>query len=140
MSDTNVSDRQINLSAPFIRRPIMTTLLMIAILFAGILAYWRLPISNLPNVTFPTITVSVLYPGMTPEVMAHAIALPLEKQLMAIPGATLISSNNTLGNSSIVVQFNINKNMTEAAQDVQSLSLCDRDSAPGYGARPRSHE
>ena len=112
-----------NLSAPFIQRPIMTTLLMVAVLFAGILAYQRLPISNLPNVTYPTITVSVSYPGMTPDVMAHAIALPLEKQLMAIPGATLVSSNNTLGSSSIVIQFDINKSMTEAAQDVQSAII-----------------
>ncbi len=112
-----------NLSAPFIQRPVMTTLVMVAILFAGILAYQRLPISNLPNVTYPTITVSVSYPGMTPDVMAHAIALPLEKQLMAIPGATLVSSNNTLGSSSIVIQFDINKSMTEAAQDVQSAII-----------------
>jgi len=108
----------------------MTTLLMVAILFAGILAYLRLPISNLPNVTYPTITVSVSYPGMTPDVMAHAIALPLEKQLMAIPGATLVSSNNTLGSSSIVVQFNINKNMTEAAQDVQSAIITATPNLP----------
>lgn len=119
-----------NLSAPFIQRPIMTTLLMVAILFAGILAYLRLPISNLPNVTYPTITVSVSYPGMTPEVMAHAIALPLEKQLMAIPGATLVSSNNTLGSSSIVVQFNILKDMTEAAQDVQSAIITATPNLP----------
>ncbi len=112
-----------NLSEPFVRRPIMTTLLMVAILFAGILAYLRLPISNLPSITYPTINVSVSYPGMTPDVMAHAIALPLEKQFMAIPGATLVTSNNTLGNSSIVIQFNINKNMTEAAQDVQSAII-----------------
>ena len=119
-----------NLSAPFINRPIMTTLLMVAILFAGILAYLRLPISNLPNVTYPTIAVSVSYPGMTPEVMAHAIALPLEKQFMAIPGATLVSSNNTLGSSSIVIQFNINKNMTEAAQDVQSAIITATPNLP----------
>ncbi len=112
-----------NLSRPFIERPIMTTLLMVAILFAGIYSYLRLPISNLPNVNYPTITVSVSYPGMTPDVMAHAIALPLEKQFMAIPGTALVSSNNTLGNSSIVIQFNINKNMTEAAQDVQSAIM-----------------
>ncbi len=112
-----------NLSAPFIHRPIMTTLMVVAILFAGILSYYRLPISNLPNVTYPTINVSVSYPGMTPEVMAHAIALPLEKQFMAIPGAVLVSSNNTLGSSSIVIQFDINKNMTEAAQDVQSAII-----------------
>ncbi len=119
-----------NLSAPFINRPIMTTLLMVAILFAGILAYFRLPISNLPNVTYPTITVSVLFPGMTPDVMAHAVALPLEKQLMAIPGATLVSSNNTLGSSSIVIQFNIDKNMTEAAQDVQSAIITATPNLP----------
>ena len=59
----------------------MTTLVMVAILFAGILAYWRLPVSNLPNVTYPTITCSVMYPGMTPDVMAHAIALPLGKAI-----------------------------------------------------------
>jgi len=119
-----------NLSTPFIHRPVMTTLLVGAILFAGILAYLRLPISNLPNVTYPTITVSVSYPGMTPEVMAHAIALPLEKQFMAIPGAALISSNNTLGNSSIVIQFNINKSMTEAAQDVQSAIITATPNLP----------
>lgn len=119
-----------NLSEIFIKRPIMTTLLMVAILFSGVLAYLRLPISNLPNVTYPTITVSVSYPGMTPEVMAHAIALPLEKQLMAIPGAVLVSSNNTLGDSSIVIQFNINKNMTEAAQDVQSAIITATPNLP----------
>ena len=119
-----------NLSEPFIKRPIMTTLLMAAILFAGIGAYLRLPISNMPNVTYPTITVSVSYPGMTPEMMAHAIALPLEKQFMAIPGATLVSSNNTLGTSSIVIQFNINKSIIEAAQDVQSAIITATPNLP----------
>lgn len=119
-----------NLSRPFIERPVMTTLLMVAILFAGLFAYWRLPISNLPNVTYPTITVNVSYPGLIPEVMAHAIALPLEKQLMAIPGTALVSSNNTLGTSNIVVQFDINKNMTEAAQDVQSAIITATPNLP----------
>lgn len=119
-----------NLSAPFIQRPIMTTLLMVAIIFAGTLAYLRLPISNLPSVNYPTITVSVSYPGMNPEIMAHAIALPLEKQFMAIPGATLVSSNNTLGSTSIVIQFNINKNMIEAAQDVQSAIITATPNLP----------
>src|ERR1700722_8916459 len=119
-----------NLSAPFIKRPVMTTLVMVAILFTGILSYLRLPISNLPNITYPTINVNVSYPGMTPEVMAHAIALPLEKQFMAIPRATLVSSNNTLGNSSIVIQFDINKNMTEAAQDVQSAIITATPNLP----------
>jgi len=119
-----------NLSEPFIKRPIMTTLLMVAILFAGMLSYSRLPISNLPNVTYPTITVSVSYPGMTPDIMANAIALPLEKQLMAIPGATLVSSNNTLGSCSIVVEFNIDKSITEAAQDVQSAIITATPTLP----------
>ncbi|HEV8050988.1 MAG TPA: efflux RND transporter permease subunit, partial [Parachlamydiaceae bacterium] len=108
----------------------MTTLIMVAILFAGLLAYFRLPISNLPNVTYPAITVSVSYPGLNPEVMAHAIALPLEKQFMAIPGAILVSSNNTLGSSSIVIQFNINKSMIEAAQDVQSAIITATPNLP----------
>ncbi len=108
----------------------MTTLLMAAILVAGVLAYTKLPISNLPNVTYPTITVNVSYPGMTPNVMAHAIALPLEKQLMAIPGASLVSSSSTLGSTSIVVQFEINKNLTEAAQDVQSAIITATPTLP----------
>ena len=119
-----------NLSAPFIRRPIMTTLLMVAVLFTGFLAYSRLPISNLPNVNYPTITVSVTFPGMTPEMMAHAVALPLEKQFMAIPGVTLVSSSNTLGSSQIVLQFNIDKNLTEAAQDVQSAIITATPTLP----------
>lgn len=108
----------------------MTTLVMVAIIFAGVLAYFRLPVSNLPNVAYPAITVSVSYPGLNPEVMAHAIALPLEKQFMAIPGATLVSSNNTLGSSSIVIQFNINKSMIEAAQDVQSAIITATPNLP----------
>ena len=75
----------------------MTTLVMVATVIAGFLAYSRMPISNLPNVTYPTIEVSVSFPGMTPDTMAHAVALPLEKQFMAIPGVKLVSSNNTLG-------------------------------------------
>ncbi len=119
-----------NFSAPFIRRPIMTTLLMVAILIGGYISYNRLPISNLPNVTYPTITVSVSFPGMTPEMMAHAIALPLEKQFMAIPGVKLVSSNNTLGSSTIVLQFDIDKSMTEAAQDVQSAIITATPTLP----------
>ena len=119
-----------NLSAPFIQRPIMTTLLMVAVLLGGYLSYQRLPISNLPNVTYPTITVSVSFPGMTPDMMAHAVALPLEKQFMAIPGVNLVSSNNTLGSSTIVLQFDIEKSMTEAAQDVQSAIITATPTLP----------
>lgn len=108
-----------NLSAPFIQRPIMTTLAMFALLIAGLLAYRALPISSMPNVAYPTINVKVSFPGALPETMANSIALPLEKQFMGIPGLRLVSSNNTLGNTSVILQFEIDKNMTEAAQDVQ---------------------
>jgi len=119
-----------NLSAPFIQRPIMTTLLMVAVLFAGLGAYSRLPISNMPDITYPTINVTVSFPGATPEIMAQAVALPLEKQFMAIPGVKLVSSNNTLGNSSIVLQFDIEKDMTIAAQDVQSAIITAQPTLP----------
>ncbi len=119
-----------NISAPFIHRPIMTTLLMIAILLGGYISYQRLPVSNLPNVSYPAITVSVSFPGMTPEMMAQAVALPLEKQFMAIPGVKLVSSNNTLGSSSIVLQFDIDKSLTEAAQDVQSAIITATPTLP----------
>lgn len=119
-----------NLSAPFIHRPIMTTLVMITILFAGILAYFQLPLSNLPNVAYPTINVNVDFPGTTPATMAHAVAVPLEKQFMAIPGVKLVSSNNTLGNTSIVIQFDVDKDMGVAAQDVQSAIITATPTLP----------
>lgn len=109
-----------NLSAIFIYRPVMTIMVMLAILTAGIFAYIQLPISSMPNVAFPTITVRVNFPGAIPETMANSVALPLEKQFMAIPGLRLVSSNNTLGNSVIVLQFEIDKDLDVAAQDVQA--------------------
>jgi hydrophobic/amphiphilic exporter-1 (mainly G- bacteria), HAE1 family len=108
-----------NLSAPFIKRPVMTSLAMVAILFAGLLCYYLLPISGMPNVNYPVITVKSTFPGALPETMANSVALPLEKQFMAIPGLRIVSSNNTLGLSTIVLQFELEKDMEIAAQDVQ---------------------
>jgi HAE1 family hydrophobic/amphiphilic exporter-1 len=108
-----------NLSAPFIKRPVMTTLAMVAVLFAGLLCYRMLPISSMPNVNFPAINVKSSYPGALPETMANSIALPLEKQFMEIPGLRIVSSNSKLGNTSIVLQFDIDKDIVTAAQDVQ---------------------
>lgn len=108
-----------NLSAPFIKRPVMTTLAMVAILFVGLICYHLLPISSMPNVNFPTINVKGTFPGALPETMANSVALPLEKQFMAIPGLRIVSSNSTLGNTSIVLQFDIDKDILTAAQDVQ---------------------
>jgi HAE1 family hydrophobic/amphiphilic exporter-1 len=112
-----------NFSAPFIERPVMTTLLMVAIFCVGLVCYFKLPISNMPNVSYPVISVTVSFPGTTPETMAQAVALPLEKQFMAIPGVKLVTSTNTLGNSTIVLQFDIDKDMNTAAQDVQSAII-----------------
>lgn len=97
----------------------MTTLAMVAILFAGLVCYYLLPISSMPNVNFPTINVKATFPGALPETMANSVALPLEKQFMAIPGLRIVSSNNTLGSTSIVLQFDIDKDILTAAQDVQ---------------------
>ncbi len=108
-----------NLSAPFIKRPVMTSLAMLALLLAGGIAYFYLPISSMPNVNFPTINVKVTFPGALPDVMANSVALPLEKQFMAIPDLRLVSSNNTLGSTSIVLQFEVDKDMLTAAQEVQ---------------------
>lgn len=108
-----------NLSAPFINRPVMTTLAMFAVFVTGVISYMQLPISSMPDVTYPTINVRVSYPGALPETMGSAVAVPLEKQFMAISGLRLVSSNSILGSTNIVLQFEIDKDMTEAAQDVQ---------------------
>lgn len=97
----------------------MTTLAMAAILFTGLVCYYLLPISSMPNVNFPTINVKANFPGALPETMANSVALPLEKQFMAIPGVTIVNSNSTLGNTNIVVQFDIDKDILTGAQDVQ---------------------
>lgn len=109
-----------NLSEPFIKRPVMTTLIMVAILFLGLLAFANLPISNLPDVDYPTITVTAQLPGASPETMANTVAQPMETEFMTIPGITNVTSSNTLGNTSIVLEFDVNKSMDSAALDVQS--------------------
>lgn len=108
-----------NLSEPFIRRPVMTSLAMFAILIVGCICFIKLPISSMPDVNYPTINVKLGLPGGLPETMSNAVALPLEKQFMSISGLRLVSSNSTQGNTSIVLQFEIDKDMETAAQDVQ---------------------
>lgn len=109
-----------NIAAPFIRRPVMTTLVMLAILFFGAMAYRNLPVSALPNVDFPTILVSADLPGASPETMASAVATPLERQFTTISGLDSMSSVNATGVSQITLQFNLNRNIDAAAQDVQA--------------------
>ncbi len=109
-----------NISSPFIRRPVMTTLLTIAAILAGGLGYTALPVSDLPNVDFPTIQVSASLPGANPETMASSIATPLEKEFTAIPGLEGLTSTSALGVTSITLQFDLSRDIDAAAQDVQS--------------------
>jgi hydrophobe/amphiphile efflux-1 (HAE1) family protein len=109
-----------NLSAPFISRPIATSLLMIAIAVIGIAAYPLLPVAPLPTVDFPTIQVTAQLPGASPDVMASAVATPLEKQIGIIPGVTQMTSASFLGATQVTIQFDLNRNIDAAAQDVQT--------------------
>ncbi len=108
-----------NLSAIFIRRPVMTVLVMLTILFFGILAYRALPVSNLPDVDFPTIQVSVDYPGASPETIATNVVVPLEQQFTTIEGLKTMSSTSYTGSATIVLQFDLDRNIDLAAPDVQ---------------------
>lgn len=109
-----------NLSKPFIQRPVMTVLVMASMILFGIFGYKTLPISDLPNVDFPTITVSAALPGASPETMATSVATPLEQQFSSIPGIDSMNSSSTLGNTQITLQFNQNRNIDGAALDVQA--------------------
>ncbi|HKW67624.1 MAG TPA: efflux RND transporter permease subunit [Terriglobales bacterium] len=104
----------------FIRRPIMTTLLMVAIVIFGVFAYLALPVSDLPNVDFPTIQVNAALPGASPETMASSVATPLERQFTTIAGITQMTSSSQLGSTSITIQFDLSRNLDGAAVDVQS--------------------
>src|SRR5271155_685635 len=108
-----------NISEPFIRRPIATSLLMLGILVFGIGAYGLLPVAALPNVDFPTIVVSVNYPGASPDTMASAVATPLEQQFAAIPALDQMTSTSGIGSLSITLQFDLSRNIDAAAEDVQ---------------------
>ena len=109
-----------NPAAIFISRPVMTTLVMAAILIFGVMAYLKLPVSDLPNVDFPTIEVRVSLPGASPETMAASVANPLEKQFSTIAGLDSMTSVNTLGSSRVTLQFALDRNIDAAALDVQS--------------------
>ena len=110
-----------NIAEIFIRRPIMTTLVMGSILLFGIMGYRQLPVSDLPNVDFPTVQVNASLPGANPETMASAVALPLERQFSTIAGLDSMTSANSLGGTSITLQFTLDRNIDAAAQDVQAM-------------------
>jgi HAE1 family hydrophobic/amphiphilic exporter-1 len=126
-----------NLSEIFIRRPVMTILLVLGSLIMGIAGYRALPISDLPNVDFPTLTVSASLPGASPETMASAIATPLEQQLSTIAGIDSMTSSSTLGNTQITLQFDLDRSIDGAAQDVQSaISVASKRLPAGMPSPP----
>ncbi|MFZ2109938.1 MAG: efflux RND transporter permease subunit [Roseiarcus sp.] len=108
------------ISEPFIRRPIATTLLMAAVLLVGLVAYPLLPVAPLPQIDFPTITVSASLPGASPETMASSVAQPLERQIAQIPGVSQMTSTSSLGVTAISVQFDLDRNIDAAANDIQA--------------------
>src|SRR3989440_2536672 len=109
-----------NISEPFIRRPVATSLLMAGVILMGWLGYHLLPISALPSVDFPTIQVTAQYPGASPDVMASSVTTPLERQFGQISGLGMMSSISSFGNTSITLQFNLDRDLDAAAQDVQA--------------------
>jgi len=128
-----------NLSELFIRRPVMTVLLNLSIVVAGILAYRYIPIAALPSYNTPVISVNANLPGASPETMATSVALPLEKQFATIPGLSIISSSNTLGSTSLTLEFDQNRNVDAAAVDVQAALLRATRSLPVDMTSPPSY-
>src|SRR6058998_3702142 len=109
-----------NISALFIRRPVMTTLVMLGVLIFGIVGYMGLPVSDVPNVDYPIISVNASLPGASPETMASAVATPLEKQFSTIAGIDQMTSSSSLGSTNITLQFTLDRSIDAAAQDVQA--------------------
>src|SRR5262250_203434 len=119
-----------NFSAPFIRRPVATTLITIAIFLSGVVAFRFLPVAPLPQVDFPTISVGAGLPGASPETMASAVATPLERQFGRIAGVTQMTSSSGLGNTGITLQFDLNRDINAAARDVQAAINAARSQLP----------
>jgi len=119
-----------SISAPFINRPIATTLLTVAIALGGGLAYKFLPVSPLPQVEFPTISVSAGLPGASPETMASSVATPLERQFGRIAGITEMTSSSSLGSTNVTLQFDLNRDINAAARDVQAAINAARGQLP----------
>jgi multidrug efflux pump len=127
-----------NISAPFIRRPVATSLLAAALLLAGLLAYFNLPVAPLPHVDFPTIRVSASLPGASPETMASAVATPLERRFGRIAGLVEMTSTSTLGSTSITLQFDLDRNVDGAARDVQAaIAAAGGELPPDLPLKPR---
>ena len=119
-----------SLSSPFIRRPVATTLLTFGLVAAGIIAFFKLPVSPLPDVDIPTISVQATLPGASPEDVATTVASPLERHLSQIADVTEMTSSSSLGSARINLQFGINRNINGAARDVQAAINAARADLP----------
>src|SRR5207245_3213939 len=119
-----------NISQPFIDRPVATTLLTLGVALAGAIAFRLLPVAPLPQVDFPTISVQASLPGASPETMAATVATPLERALGRIAGVTEITSSSSLGNSHVTLQFDLDRDIDGAARDVQAAINAARGQLP----------
>ena len=128
-----------NISAPFIRRPVATILLAVALVGAGLFAYQFLPVASLPDVNFPVITVSASLPGAAPDTMANSVATPLIKQFTTIPAVQTISARSVQGSTQIVIQFDLNRNIDQAAADVQAAIARTLRQLPANMTTPPSY-
>src|SRR5262249_42566012 len=113
-------EERMNFSAPFIRKPVMTTVLTVSVILFGVLSYLQLPVNDLPAVDYPVIQVQADYPGASPETLARPIAAPLERQFMQINGLELVTSQSTPGRANLTLQFALGKSLDAAATDVQT--------------------
>jgi HAE1 family hydrophobic/amphiphilic exporter-1 len=126
-----------NFTELFIRRPVMTTLVMLGIVLVGIAGYRQLPVSDLPNVDFPTLQVSASLPGASPETMAASVATPLERQFSTIAGLDSMTSSSAMGLTSITLQFSLDRSLDGAAQDVQAaMTAAQKQLPPGMPSPP----
>jgi len=130
----------VNLSEPFIRRPVATTLIMAALAFTGIVAFPFLPVAPLPQVDFPTIQVTATFQGASAETMASSVAAPLERQFAQIPGVTQLTSLSALGATTITIQFDLNRNIDSAGQDVQAAITVATKTLPQAMTTPPSYK
>src|ERR1700688_3284502 len=126
-----------NITEIFIKRPVMTALVMIGIVLFGVAGYLALPVSELPNVDFPTIQVQAALPGASPETMASTVATPLERQFATIAGIDSMTSSSLIGSSNITIPFVLERSIDAAAQDVQSaIAAAAKKLPPGMPAPP----
>jgi hydrophobe/amphiphile efflux-1 (HAE1) family protein len=130
----------VSISEPFIRRPVATTLVMAALAFVGVVAYPFLPVAPLPQIDFPTIQVNAAFQGASAETMASSVAAPLERQFAQIPGVTQLTSQSTLGATTIIIQFDLNRNIDSAGQDVQAAITVASKTLPQTMGTPPNYK